>query len=125
MAIREEDQQNTPDRPNNIYDKDKQEQTNGNRPDPSAKRNIGLNGDTERKGQKDKLENLHIGGNETTGDGANDPEDIESFAQGPGFEFDGSYDEMDGSVNGIRSSDQPLDSDTTEPNENAEGYKRI
>jgi hypothetical protein len=125
MAIREEDQQNTPDRPKNIFDKDKREQTNGNRPDPSAKRNVGLNGDTERKGQKDKLENLHIGGNETTGYGANNPEDIESFAQGPGFEFEGSYDEMDGSINGIRSSDQPLDSDTTEPNENAEGYKRI
>lgn len=125
MAIREEDQQTTPDRPKNIFDKDKQEQTNGNQPDPSAKRNVGLNGDTERSGQKDKLENMHIGGNEITGYGANDPDSIESFAQGPGFEYEGSYDEMDGSVNGIRSSDQPLDSDKTEPNENAEGYKRV
>jgi len=125
MAILEEDNQNTTDRPNNIYDKDYREQTNENRPDPSAKRNVGLGGETERRGQKDKLENLHIGGNEATGYGANDPDSVESTAQGPGFEAEGSYEEGDGSVNGVRLNDQPFGSDKTEPNENSEGYKHI
>ncbi|GEO06884.1 hypothetical protein AAE02nite_45480 [Adhaeribacter aerolatus] len=125
MAISEENQENTPAKSANIYDKDYREQTNGNQPDPSAKRNVGRGGETERPGQKDKLENLHIGGNEVSGYGANDPEEVESTAQGPGFEFEGSYEEGDGTVNGVRSTDQPLDSDTTEPNENASGYNRI
>lgn len=125
MAINEEDQQTTPNKPKNIYEKDYREQTNGNHPDPSAKRNVNSNGDTERSGQMDKLENMHIGGNETTGYGANDPNSIESIAQGPGFEFEGSYDEMDGNTNGIRTQDQPLDSKETEPNENESGYERI
>lgn len=125
MAIREEADQNKASRPENIYDKDYREQTNENRPDPTAKRNIGLGGETQRSGQKDKLENLHIGGNEATGYGANDPNEVESIAQGPGFEFEGSYEEGDGSVNGIRTEDQPFGSDETKPNENAEGYNRI
>ena len=125
MAIREEDQQTTPSSPKNIYDKDYREQTNGNQPDPSAKRNVGLNGDTERTGQMDKLENMHIGGNETTGYGANDPNSVESIAQGPGFEFEGSYDAMDGTNNGIRNGEQPLDSDKKEPQENQQDNDRI
>lgn len=125
MSINEEDNQSTPERTPNIYDKDYREQTNENRPDPGAKRNVGLGGETQRRGQKDKLENLHIGGSEATGYGANDPDEVESTAQGPGFEFEGSYEEGDGSVNGIRTDDQPFGSDETEPNENAEGYKRI
>ncbi|MFD2245479.1 hypothetical protein [Pontibacter ruber] len=117
MAIREEDQQNTPDKPENIFDKNRQSQTNKNYPDPSAKRNVGYGGDLERKGQKDKLENLHIGGNEVTGYGDNNPDSVEEFAQGPGFEYEGSDTAMDDSMNGIRSTDQPLDSDHTEPND--------
>lgn len=125
MAIQEENQQNTPAKTENVYDKDYRQQTNGNYPDPSAKRNVGLGGETERRGQKDKLENLHIGGNEVSGYGANDPNEVESIAQGPGFEFEGSYEEGDGTVNGVRSADQPFGSDETEPNENASGYNRI
>lgn len=117
MAIRDEAQQH-PDSPNNIHDESHQRNAPGNSPDPTAKRNIGLGGETERNNQKDKLENLHIGGNEITGYGANDREDTEAFAQGPGFEFEGGYDEMDASVNGIRSADQPLGSKDTEPTEN-------
>jgi hypothetical protein len=117
MAIREEDQQNTPDKPKNIFDENRRSQTNKNIPDPSAKRNVGYGGDLERPGQKDKLENLHIGGNEVTGYGDNNEDSIEEFAQGPGFEYEGSDTAMDDSVNGIRSADQPLDSDRTEPND--------
>ncbi|MGV3541045.1 MAG: hypothetical protein ACO1OQ_14615 [Rufibacter sp.] len=117
MAILDNDKQN-PDRPGNIHDESHQRNAPGNHPDPTAKRNIGLGGDTERNDQKDKLENLHIGGNEITGYGANDRSDTEAFAQGPGFEFEGSYEEMDGSVNGVRSTDQPFGSEDTEPSEN-------
>ncbi|MCC9135022.1 hypothetical protein ACFSKU_18985 [Pontibacter silvestris] len=83
----------------------------GNTPDPSAKRNIGPGGEQERAGQKDKLENLHIGGNETTGYGDNDHSSVESFAQGPGYEYEGSDTAMDDSVSGIRRGDQPLGED--------------
>ncbi|RAU81769.1 hypothetical protein [Pontibacter arcticus] len=83
----------------------------GNQPDPSAKRNVAQNGDTERTGQKDQLQNLHIGGNEATGYGANDPKSIESHAQGPGFEFEGSDTAMDDSVSGIRTGDQKFGDD--------------
>ncbi|GAB3532159.1 hypothetical protein GCM10027443_15480 [Pontibacter brevis] len=89
----------------------------GNHPDPSAKRNIGPNGETERAGQKDKLENLHIGGNETTGYGANTAENAESISQGPGFEFEGSDTAMDDSVNGIRRGDQPFGEDEERPSD--------
>ncbi len=117
MSIREENQQNTPDKPKNVNDDYNQRVAPGNHPDPSAKRNIGKDGALERSGQKDKLENLHIGGNETTGYGANDRTETESFAQGPGFEFEGSDTAMDDSVNGIRSQDQPLGSSNTEEND--------
>ncbi|PIQ22633.1 MAG: hypothetical protein COW65_02015 [Cytophagales bacterium CG18_big_fil_WC_8_21_14_2_50_42_9] len=123
MAILEENQQNTPKGTNNIDEKDYREQTNDNHPDPSAKRNIGLNGKTERSDQKDKLENLHIGGGEVSGYGANDPDSRESIAQGPGFEFEGSYEEMNGTNNGLRMQDQPLGSDDTEGDE--ADYSRI
>lgn len=89
----------------------------GNKPDPSAKRNVGYGGDLERSDQKDSLENLHIRGNETTGYGANNPNSHEEFAQGPGFEYEGSDTGMDDDVNGIRSRPQPLGSKDTEPNE--------
>jgi len=118
-----EDEQTTPKNTKSIEEKDNREQTNDNHPDPSAKRNVGLNGETERNDQKDKLENLHIGGNETSGYGANDPNSKESIAQGPGFEFEGSYDEMNGTNNGLRTQDQPLDSDQKEGNE--ADYNRI
>lgn len=88
-----------------------------NHPDPSAKRNMGPNGTTERAGQMDKLENKHIGGNETTGYGANDPNSVESFAQGPGFEFEGSDTGMDDDVAGIRRGDQPLGEDKETPDD--------
>ena len=123
MAILEENQQNTPKSTNSIQEKDYREQTNDNHPDPSAKRNIGLNGETERNDQKDRLENLHIGGSEVSGYGANNPNSKESIAQGPGFEFEGSYEEMNGTTNGLRTQDQPFGSDEKEGNE--ADYSRI
>src|SRR5690606_26901963 len=91
--------------------------TLGNHPDPSAKRNMGPGGTTERAGQKDKLENLHIGGNEATGYGGNNPNSTEEFAQGPGFEFEGSDTGMDDDVAGVRSGDQPFGEDKQEPDD--------
>src|SRR5690349_10544637 len=67
----------------------KKDQTNGNLGDPTAKRNIGLNGATQRDNQKDELKNLHIGGSEVTGYGNNSAEAGEA-ASGPGFEAEGS-----------------------------------
>jgi hypothetical protein len=125
MAIREENEDTAPDRVKNIFDQHVQNETNENRPDPTAKRNIGPFGETERRGQKDKLKNMHIGGNEVTGYGANDPDSVDNLAQGPGYEVEGSFEEADGSVNGIRSQDQPFGGNTTEPNENEEGYRQI
>ncbi|MCJ8166713.1 hypothetical protein MKJ04_17840 [Pontibacter sp. E15-1] len=114
MSDKAEDQEKTPDNINNDY---RERVGMGNHPDPSAKRNIGPNGETERPNHKDKLENLHIGGNETTGYGANDPKSTESFAQGPGFEFEGSDTGMDDNVAGIRRGDQPLGEDKEEPDD--------
>jgi hypothetical protein len=125
MAIREENEDTAPKQEKNILDPYVQSQTNENRPDPTAKRNIGPSGETERRGQKDKLKNMHIGGNEVTGYGANDPDSIDYQAQGPGFENEGSFEEADGSVNGIRSQDQPFGSSGTEPNENEDGYRQL
>ena len=122
-SLFEEDEQTTPKSTSSIKGKDYREQTNDNHPDPSAKRNVGLNGETERNDQKDRLENLHIGGDETSGYGANDPDSKESISQGPGFEFEGSYDEMDGTNNGLRVKDQPLDSNEAEGDE--ADYSRI
>lgn len=103
--------------PDNINNEYRDRVGMGNHPDPTAKRNIGQNGETERPGQKDKLENLHIGGNEATGYGANDPDSKESFAQGPGFEFEGSDTGMDDNVAGIRRGDQPLGDDEEKPDD--------
>ncbi|RDC62850.1 hypothetical protein [Adhaeribacter pallidiroseus] len=125
MALAEEDKQTTPNKPKTVNSDYHQDQANGNQPDPSAYRNVGPNGETERNDQKDSLSNLHIGGNETTGYGANDPESKESIAQGPGFEFEGSYDEMDGQTNGIRANDQPFGSKETKPEESDSDYSRI
>jgi hypothetical protein len=124
MAMNEKEENKAPDRVKNINDTHVQNETNGNRPDPSAKRNIGPNGETERRGQKDKLKNMHIGGNEATGYGANDPDSIDYLAQGPGFEVEGSFQEADGSNDGVRSQDQPFGGRTAEPDEPEEGYQQ-
>jgi hypothetical protein len=58
--------------------------------DPSAARNVGANGYTQRSNQKDQLENLHIGGSDTTPGGGNDHSGAGEQAQGPGFEAEGS-----------------------------------
>ncbi len=59
--------------------------------DPSAARNTGANGYTQRSNQKDQLGNLHIGGSESTPQGGNDHTNAGEQAQGPGFEAEGSY----------------------------------
>lgn len=112
-----EDKKQTPDEEKNVNSDFNERMTMGNNPDPSAKRNMGPDGTTERAGQKDKLKNLHIGGNETTGYGANDPKSVESFAQGPGFEAEGSDTGMDDDVAGIRRGDQPLGEDKERPDD--------
>ena len=65
--------------------------------DPSAQRNTGANGYTQRSDQKDQLENLHIGGSETSPQGGNDHKNAGEQAQGPGFEAEGTY-ELDHTV---------------------------
>lgn len=59
--------------------------------DPTAARYTGANGYTQRSDQKDQLENLHIGGSETSPQGGNDHQNAGEQAQGPGFEAEGSY----------------------------------
>lgn len=59
-------------------------------PDPTSKRNIGLNGETQRNDQKDELGNLIIRGNEVTGYGDNTSEPGEELKSGPGFGAEGS-----------------------------------
>ena len=62
----------------------KQDQSNNKASsDPSAQRNIGANGYTQRSDQKDQLENLHIGGSETSPQGGNDHTSVGEQAQGP------------------------------------------
>ena len=69
----------------------KESQSNGkDSNDPSALRNTGAHGYTERSNQKDQLENLHIGGSETSPQGGNDHQNAGEQAQGPGFEAEGS-----------------------------------
>jgi hypothetical protein len=115
MATEEENIQNTPSSAKNVNSDFNKRVSMGNHPDPSAKRNIGPDGQTERSGQKDKLENMHIKGNETTGYGASDTsKSVEYLAQGPGFEFEGSDTAMNDDLNGIRSKDQPLGETNTE-----------
>ena len=58
--------------------------------DPTAARYTGANGYTQRSDQKDQLENLHIGGSETSPQGGNNHDTIGEQAQGPGFEEEGS-----------------------------------
>ncbi|GAA4041420.1 hypothetical protein GCM10022409_29260 [Hymenobacter glaciei] len=58
--------------------------------DPTAARYTGANGYTQRSNQKDQLENLHIGGSETSPQGGNDHDTIGEQSQGPGFEVEGS-----------------------------------
>lgn len=122
MATEDKDKNRT-DRIKNTNSDYKERMTMGNHPDPTAKRNVGPGGDLERKGQKDKLQNLHIKGDEATGYGANDPKNVESFAQGPGYEYEGSDTAMDDEVNGIRSRQQPLDSDEAKE-DNADHSRR-
>ena len=59
--------------------------------DPTAAREVGPNGYTQRSNQKDQLENLHIGGSETSPQGGNDHTHAGEQAQGPGYEAEGSY----------------------------------
>lgn len=59
--------------------------------DPSAHRNTGAGGYTQRSDQKDQLENLHIGGGEGQPQGGNEHHDAGEQASGPGFEVEGSY----------------------------------
>ena len=69
----------------------KQDQSNNKASnDPSAARYTGANGYTQRTDQKDQLENLHIGGSETSPQGGNDHINAGEQAQGPGFEAEGS-----------------------------------
>ncbi|MER2997757.1 hypothetical protein [Pontibacter populi] len=118
MATEEENIQNTPSSPKNVNSEFNKRVSMGNHPDPSAKRNVGPGGQLERSGQKDKLENLHIQGNEITGYGASDTsKSVEYLAQGPGFEFEGSDTAMDDDLNGIRSNDQPLGAKKTKPDD--------
>jgi hypothetical protein len=70
--------------------------------DPTAARNVGANGYTQRSNQKDQLENLHIGGSETSPQGGNDHTSAGEQAQGPGFEAEGSI-ELD---HNLRTRDQ-------------------
>ena len=82
--------------PGHVYKKNQtdrehsRDQANGNPGDPSSKRNIGLNGETQRDNQKDELGNLYIKGNETTGYGATNHSDNGENSAGPGFEAEGS-----------------------------------
>ena len=59
--------------------------------DPTAARHTGAQGYTQRGNQKDQLENLHIGGSETSPQGGNDHHSAGEQAQGPGFEAEGSF----------------------------------
>ncbi|MCC3152470.1 hypothetical protein Q3A66_05695 [Hymenobacter sp. BT770] len=81
----------------------KQDQSNNKSSnDPSAARNTGANGYTQRDNQKDQLQNLHIGGSETSPQGGNQHTSADEQAQGPGFESEGSI-ELD---HNLRTRDQ-------------------
>ncbi|SET29516.1 hypothetical protein [Hymenobacter actinosclerus] len=75
--------------------------------DPSAQRNVGAGGYTQRADQKDQLENLTIGGGEGVPQGGNDHSDAAPANTGPGFGVEGSY-EMG---NGVRTQDQEFGDD--------------
>ncbi|AMJ65727.1 hypothetical protein [Hymenobacter sp. PAMC 26628] len=76
----------------------KADQSNGKEiNDASAARYTGAHGYTQRSGQKDQLENLHIGGSESTPQGGTEHDAANEQQQGPGFEVEGSY-ELDHDV---------------------------
>lgn len=85
-------------------EKDYQQDQSNNKAsgDPSAHRNTGAHGYTQRNNQKDQLENLHIHGDDTHPGGGNNHSDSNEQSQGPGFETEGSVDLS----NGVRSQDQ-------------------
>lgn len=88
----------------------KQDQSNNKASnDPTAARNTGPNGYTQRSNQKDQLENLHIGGSETEPQGGNDHTNAGEQAQGPGFEAEGSI-ELD---HNLRTRDQEFGEKST------------
>lgn len=85
----------------------KADQSNGKQTgDPSAARYTGAHGYTQRNDQKDKLENLHIGGSDIAPQGGNTNRTNEQ-QQGPGFEAEGSV-ELD---HKLRTRDQPFGED--------------
>ncbi|AWM33054.1 hypothetical protein [Hymenobacter nivis] len=70
----------------------KADQSNGKEiNDASAARYTGAHGYTQRSDQKDQLENLHIGGSESTPQGGTEHDKANEQQQGPGFEVEGSY----------------------------------
>lgn len=75
--------------------------------DPSAHRNQGPGGYTQRSGQKDQLENLHIGGSDIEPSGGNDHVNDPGKQQGPGYEAEGTY-ELD---HQLRTRDQKFGDD--------------
>ena len=55
--------------------------------DPSAQRNVGAGGYTQRADQKDQLENLHYPGRRGRAPGRQRPPDTAQPTTGPGFEY--------------------------------------
>lgn len=80
--------------------------------DPTAYRNAGARGYSQRLGQKDNLDNLAIRGSESTPQGGNDHLNDPGKQQGPGFEVEGTY-ELDHEAN-LRTRQQPFGSDSPE-----------
>lgn len=69
----------------------KQDMSNGkSEDDASAHRSQGPGGTTQRSGQKDQLENLHIGGAEGVPQGGNEHNEPNEQNSGPGFGTEGS-----------------------------------
>jgi hypothetical protein len=86
-------------------DYQRDQSNNKNSDDASAHRNVGANGYTQRSDQKDQLQNLHIGGDDTHPQGGNNHDTAGEQAQGPGFTQEGSY-EIDEQGEGIRMHEQ-------------------
>lgn len=87
------------------YQRDQSNNKDSN--DASAARYMGANGYTQRSDQKDQLDNLHIGGDDLTPQGANNHATKGEQAQGPGFTQEGSY-ELDEQGEGMRMHEQKL-----------------
>jgi hypothetical protein len=84
------------------------DQSNGKESDDAtAHRSVGANSYTQRNNQKDQLQNLHIGGDETHPQGGNNNTTAGEQAQGPGFTEEGSF-ELGA---GIRMHDQKFGED--------------